>query len=389
MPKKVVTTEEAPEQREQPGTLEQWVAEIAAKPEVVMLRVYRRGPTGRWVRLAPDVLPPFSFDPAAYYDRYGDGLYKFMAIGKSGKVVETHHEDVSGYGYGTESDPFRRAGLVADAGGVGSSDEGEEVSLRDLIQMERERLLLETLRSTRKPGEASSDVDRMVALLGSLTSSLAAAVQPLVTVLGSKMDATAQVLQAVLPRLTQEPQPVDKLIEAMSKVLDLRERVSEFGGGDGGIGEYLRPVLAGLAAELGRRLMLPGAPVPSAPTPSPPVMMPAPAAPAPAPMAPTEPAPVAPQDSGGAQAAQSEPVVPTWLVAAIVDAASRHDEEWDLWADLIEHRWPGALDLWRSVPVEQWLAQVATLAPDLGRPDVQDWLRRFRAALDADQPLQK
>lgn len=385
MPKKIVTTEETPEHREQPGTLEQWVGEVATKPDVVMLRVYRRGPTGRWVRLAPDILPPFTFDPAAYYDRYGDGLYRYMAIGKSGKVVETHHEDVSGYGYGTEADPFRRL-AASEAGGAPAEPGGDdEVSLRDLIQMERERLLLETLRSTRRPGEPASDVDRMVALFGSLTSSLAAAVQPLVTVLGSKMDATAQVLQAVLPRLAQEPQPVDKLIEAMSKVLDLRERVSEFGLGDGGIGEYLRPVLAGLAAELGRRLMPPGAPpahAPQAPMP----------APAPAATASAQPALVAPQDSGGAPAAQQqgpEPIVPTWLVAAIVDAASRRDEEWDLWADLIEHRWPGALDLWRSVPVEQWLAQVATISQELGRPEVQDWLKRFRAALDAAELSQK
>jgi hypothetical protein len=356
-------------------TLEQWLAEMATRPEVAVIRIAKRSPTGRWVWLRPyDLMPPFVADLTEVFQSYGDGLYRFAAVTSDGRYVTSHNEEVSGYG--PQRMPWSVRGPVQqqqqEPPPQPDDVDPDAVSLRDLIQMERERLVLESLRRARseKDPQGSSDLERLASIVSAMATAMASAFQPLATMMASKMDATARLLEAVVPRLTQEPQPVDKLIDAMGKVLELRERMPE--DVSGGMGSYLKPILAVLTTQLAQRL---AGPVPTAAlasgTPPPP-----PSVPAPAPGASAAVTPAPATGPNGAPVASP----PSWLVAAVVDAAERGDTDFELWADVIEHRLPGTTEIWARVPVDQWLAALAQV-PDLASPRVQAWLRGLHASL--------
>jgi len=385
--KKITTEEEVQDQPLEASRaggspmVEQWLADMATRPEVAVVRIAKRQPTGRWTWLRPyDLLPPFVADLTEMFSVWGDGRYRFCAMTSDGRFVTSHEEDVSGYGPQKVTSHIGVGPAAAAAKATEAQEEAGpppeyEVSLRDLIQMERERLVLESLRRARgeaPPGAGGSDMERLASVVASMTQAMASAFAPLAQMMAGKMDSTARLLEAVLPRLTQEPQPIDRLIEAMSKVLDLRERLPEHEGG--GWDEYLRPVLAVVTAQLAQRLGTPPGGAAAVNGALPGVMAGAPVAGSP------PAAPAAPPAPAGAPVAATSDVLPGWIVAAMVDAARRGDTDWDLWCDVLEHRAPGVLQLWAQMPEATWVQALAQAVPELADPSVQTWLRGLHAA---------
>lgn len=386
--------------------LEGWLLELGTDPEIQAVHVWKQNARGGWTRLpGADLAPPFEGPIAEVFERYGDGVYRFVGIGPRMKFRGgSRAVPVAGYGEGSGRAAAPGPGsTTATAGALDAMRETVD-QMRLEVQMASLQRMLDRMNPPAAPGEPPLSREERAVLHQEA--------------LDRDLDRVAK-LKALMGGDSRHGDP----LEFMGKALDLV--VSKVGGrggsavgnlketlelltlakdilGGGGPGEdtwtgVLRDlirnpeVLSKVREAIQAGQQPAGVPPgyrPVAPAPPPlrpwtqvhPFPTPAPPPPAAAPAPPAGPAnspgPVLPAD-------HPWEVLRTRILPALLEGAARGDRAFTPYAELIDRHLPpaagqpGALEEFVQYEFPVTLERLAQLEPRVREPAIAAWLQEF------------
>lgn len=377
--------------------LEGWLLELGTDPEIQAVHVWKQNARGGWTRMpGADLAPPFEGPTAEVFERYGDGVYRFVGIGPRMKFRGgSRAVPVGGYGEG--------AGRAGAAPGPGArvATEGTLDAMResvDLMRMEVQQASLQRMLDRMNPPAAGGEPplsreERAILHQEALDRDLdrVAKLQALMgggSRHGDPLELTGKVLDLVASKGGgRGGNAVGNLKETLELLTLAKDILGGGGGGEDTWTAVLRDlirnpeVLRQVRETLQAAATAPpaGAPPgyrPAAPpvyrpvAPPPPAVAPAPAAPA------NSPAPTLPAD-------HPWEVLRTKILPALLEGAARGDRDFVRFAELIDRHLPpasgqpGALEEFVQYEFPVTLERLAQLEPRVREPAIAAWLQEF------------
>lgn len=364
--------------------LEAWLTMQGGRPDVAKILVYKRNPMGRWSQIRKAVLePPFDTDPETLFAEHGDGEYKFLPVNVQGRLLDSRIEAVTGYG------------PEAKAGGQRAATSNVIADLAELVELKKQEYLMaryDTLlagmggagavsltmeeRQALRQDNMDHDLERMLKLRALLEPKEGA---------GGIFTVLETLLPKLVERLVSPPDPADRQLDFVTKVLDLKDRLGgPFEGGE--LPDWKSLGVLVLAAVLGTnprlqetinrivpQLLPPARPAPGAPTPGAPAALPTATEPARVTVVPPAAAP-APGTPAADPAIQHAIHAVLTLLRQAIEKNSRDPE---LYASLADEHLPGFLDEWTRLDQEQAIGQLAHFDPFFGTEPAVAWLKAW------------
>lgn len=375
-------------------TLGAWLAGLNQGAETIRrVQVYKKSGSGTFFHYPRYGLdPPFDQDVNVIFQALGDGDYKFVPENDHGKLRGMRLEHISGFGAG-DAAPASSGASAAPRRAVDLGELAEQIRaeldyemltgrLEDLRERREQR---EDRRRAREMGAIPEGAppmtpeDREALHTESFKRQLETFAQLMALTQGGSRkqeELLSQVMGAVIGKLVDKPEPADRLLDMVGKVLELRDKLAPAGG----LGEDVDwktllvasvvPALRDMVPALTRR---PGA-IPAATEPAP--IEPAPAAKAPAASAAELSSPI---DRARNAIARVWPVVKS--------AALAGSTAFDLYADLIDEQMPGFLDMWTRLTPEDAIRYLTELDAEVSASEpLNRWLLQFHHALTTREP---
>lgn len=379
MPKSVTTTtKETKPDTEQTLTLEGWLIEQSTKDDVAGILVYRNQ-DGKWARVF-DMRPPFEEDLDTIFRSRGDGDYNFRPYNSLKRFGTSRVESVSGYGESSSSATKR----------AHTSDDDEAfdsliTQMRQQLRMQQLRDMLDDARERRDRTPSSSnglDMEKMLTLCASLAAAF-------------KDTTLSTILPILINKALVPPDPTDKLLDSVQKVLQIRDSLGGSNDMDDVPG-WLKGALIMSNTPVGQHLMSSflgrrpaTATVTPVPAPTPPAIPP-PGAPMPPPPEPTHAERIA-AEGAARTGLPPEPILNAYKllqekISPLLKAAARkQSKNYAAYAEIIDDHLPGFIDNWIAAPFAEAAQMLAQTDPEWTTDAVlTQWLSECHAALAED-----
>lgn len=400
------TITETEKEAEEQAELQSWLAQLAATAEFRRVHVYKKNPAGKWT-----IFPRFALDPTgeqditAVFASLGDGEYKFVPEKHNGRFHGARYETVGGFGPGSP------ASTGATHGARGRVDMGEILEqLKEEMEFSRTMMLLDDLRDRQDqrhqrnappPAESEMTPEEREALHAESFKRQIETFSTIATLIRPKDDnksdqLLATVLNGLVSKVLAAPEPTDRLLDSVGKILELKDKLTAGSLLDEGLGDWKTlglMLLAGvmgnpqirdaLSARLQGLAAPPGAPKAMAAMPEH-VEARREGGEARASVSPEKKDGIAPATLTAMEQARQLLTVQVWPL--VKRAALAGSERWETYAELIDEQMPGFLDMWTGLGPEGAVAYLGQFDPEAQSDErINRWLLQFHHYLTTEE----
>ena len=379
-----------------------WLMDLGGKANVASVRVSKRDLGGRWSQLPKahgELLPPFDVDVHTIYEAFGDGEYRFAPMGTGGKPLTAagtaaRIETVLGHGDGKYKSKPGSARESADP----------EAFMERMYEQKRRDYLWDQIDRGMGPADNSTvrDPDADLERLLKLAAVLRGGNDGMASVLAAMIQSNTQMMTALLTRSLNPPEPAEKMLDMVTKVMDLTEKIRPSDGFPADM-DWKQMLMMAFFGQ-----MQPGGAIREFLSMRSKTLVQTPAQPAPAtnPTAIPVSASATPQSAGatasGSASATVDPntqrieaaheLFRSSLWPLIVSAARRDSKEYELYLGLMDEQLPHFVDQWISIPFEASFPFIESVQAGATQDEtIMAWLRKLydyalHATTDEAQP---
>jgi len=371
-----------------------WLMDLGSKSNVASVRVSKRDPGGRWAQLPKahgELLPPFDVDVHTIYEAFGDGEYRFAPMGQGGRPLTAagtaaRIETVLGYGDGKKPKTSGPRESAADP----------EAFMEKMFEQKRREYLWDQIDRRMGPSDngPARDPDADLERLLKLAAVLRGGNDGMASVLAAMISSNTQMMTALLTRSLNPPEPAEKMLDMVTKVMDLTEKIRPSDGFPADM-DWKQMLMMAFFGQ-----MQPGGAIrdfltvkaAATVTQAPPPAIPVATSTAPRPSVPPAPASAQTTDPNVGRIEAAHELLRSSLWPLIVSAARRDSKEYELYLGLMDEQLPHFVDQWISIPFEASFPFIESVQAGATQDEtIMAWLRKLydyalHATTDEAQP---